>query len=312
MCEIKPECTDMEKRAIYFLQIVESGSFKQAAEVLKVQQPSLTVAIKKLENEMGVTLFTRHAQGVSLTASGELYKEYLQEQQQKQLELIHRLQDIQQREYGRIKLGCGEAWWKLFVQDAIKPFLTHSYLLSFGNHLQLLQQLKRQELDFFIGHEVVGLSPDIKVRFIPLVQDREAIYVRSSHPLYCSNNTVICGDDLESYPLLRVTAASSRDLTLLTTEQKQSFLRYEQERSQERICYDVDNLSAGLDILRETDAIMPYTSRLRSWLGEQNIACLDIEHPIQGTVGIYLNAGGVSSKIEAVIQAIQECADIVD
>lgn len=302
----------MEKRAIYFLQIAESGSFKRASEILKVQQPSLTVAIKKLETEMGVTLFTRHAQGVALTPSGELYKEYLQQQQQKQLELMHRLQDIQQRELGRIKFGCGEAWWKLFVQRALQPFLSSSYLLSFGSHLELLQKLKRQELDFFIGHEVVGLSQDVKVRFIPLFQDQEAIYVWHQHPLLLEKAPPICGDDLEPYPLLRVTPTPSRYLDLLTTEQKQDFLSYEQHRSQERICYDVDNLSVSIDLLQETDAIMPYTLRLRPWLEAQSIACLEIENPIQGTVGVYLNAGGIGSKIEAVIQAIQQAVLVLD
>lgn len=302
----------MEKRAIYFLQIAESGSFKRASKVLKVQQPSLTVSIKKLENEIGVTLFTRHAQGVSLTPSGELYKEYLQQQQQKQLELMHRLQDIQQRELGRIKVGCGEAWWTLFVQDALQPFLTRSYLLSFGSHLELLHKLKQQELDFFIGHEVVGLSQDIKVRFIPLFQDAEAIYVRQQHPLLFEKLSPICGDDLESYPLLRVTPTPSKYLKLLTTEQKQEFLRYEQNRSQERICYDVDNLSVSLDLLKQTDAIMPYTSKLKPWLEAQKITCLDIMDPIQGTVGIYMNAGGISNKIEAVIQAIQDSIQAIN
>jgi len=54
----------------YFVQIADCGNFSRAAEMLRVAQPSLSQQIKGLEEELGVSLFMRHARGVVLTELG--------------------------------------------------------------------------------------------------------------------------------------------------------------------------------------------------------------------------------------------------
>jgi len=61
----------MELRQLrYFDAVVEAGSFTAAAEQLHLAQPSLSVAIGRLETELGVALLTRTARGVEPTAAG--------------------------------------------------------------------------------------------------------------------------------------------------------------------------------------------------------------------------------------------------
>ncbi|MBQ9734411.1 MAG: LysR family transcriptional regulator [Clostridia bacterium] len=55
----------------YFQTISSVGSVSAASEILHISQPSLSAAIKSLEDEFGVLLFKRHHKGVSLTAEGE-------------------------------------------------------------------------------------------------------------------------------------------------------------------------------------------------------------------------------------------------
>jgi DNA-binding transcriptional LysR family regulator len=63
----------MEMQQIrYFLAVCDKSSFTRAAESAYVSQPSLTQAIKKLEDELGGELFTRDRSGCSLTALGRL------------------------------------------------------------------------------------------------------------------------------------------------------------------------------------------------------------------------------------------------
>ena len=50
--------------------IADTKSLNRAAEQLYVSQPSLTSAMKELENELGVTLFYRSGRGVTLTNDG--------------------------------------------------------------------------------------------------------------------------------------------------------------------------------------------------------------------------------------------------
>ena len=55
----------------YFVATVEAGSVAQASRQLYIAQPSVSSAIKALEDSFGVQLFIRHhAQGVSLTSVG--------------------------------------------------------------------------------------------------------------------------------------------------------------------------------------------------------------------------------------------------
>jgi DNA-binding transcriptional LysR family regulator len=54
----------------YFVQIAESGSLSRASDVLRIAQPSLSLQVKHLEEELGVELLVRHARGVTPTDLG--------------------------------------------------------------------------------------------------------------------------------------------------------------------------------------------------------------------------------------------------
>src|SRR3954471_18534398 len=61
----------MELRALrYFVFVAEEGSVHAGARRALVAQPALSVALKKLEREVGATLFERSPRGVTLTAAG--------------------------------------------------------------------------------------------------------------------------------------------------------------------------------------------------------------------------------------------------
>jgi len=57
----------------YFLAIVETGGFTKAADNLFISQPSLSISIKKLERELGVTLFERGNRRTILTPAGKFF-----------------------------------------------------------------------------------------------------------------------------------------------------------------------------------------------------------------------------------------------
>lgn len=54
----------------YFREIVEAGSFTRAADRVRVAQPALGLQIRKLEEELGVSLLHRHSRGVEPTEAG--------------------------------------------------------------------------------------------------------------------------------------------------------------------------------------------------------------------------------------------------
>jgi len=72
----------MNKNYRYFLTVAHELNIKH---------------IKKLESDIGVSLFHRRSKGVELTEYGRMFKSYAQEQQEKHAQLMHRFTDMQQR-----------------------------------------------------------------------------------------------------------------------------------------------------------------------------------------------------------------------
>jgi LysR family hydrogen peroxide-inducible transcriptional activator len=56
----------------FIVALAKSRNFRKAAEVCFVSQPALSLAVKKLEDELGVLLFERSRNDVIMTAVGEL------------------------------------------------------------------------------------------------------------------------------------------------------------------------------------------------------------------------------------------------
>lgn len=297
----------MDKSQQYFLAIAQSGSFKKASEHLSVSQPSLTVAIKKLENNMGVTLFHRHAKGIELTEYGILLKQHVLEQQEKQLHLMHQIEDMKQKVHGKIKLGTGEAWWELLVREVVARYQQSqpdsSFHLEFGNNQTLIHHLVKGELDLVVGHELAGLAEQTRVTFHPMFQDHEAIYVADDHPLLSADDTQ---QPLQQFPLIRVTPSHQRHQAVLSAESTRQNIISQQERTFNRVCYDIDSLTASIDMLKMSQAIMPYTDKLANWLGQRGVTTLSVNRQKIGNIGIYTKNGISSEKIELFINLLQQ------
>ncbi|CAH1706343.1 Cyn operon transcriptional activator [Lactobacillus delbrueckii subsp. delbrueckii] len=60
----------------YFNELAETRYMAQAAEKLGISQPTLSYAVKKLEEELGVPLLEREGRNIRLTVYGKVFKEY--------------------------------------------------------------------------------------------------------------------------------------------------------------------------------------------------------------------------------------------
>jgi LysR family transcriptional repressor of citA len=106
-----------------FLTAAECGNFRKSAELLFISQPSVTVHIKQLENELGVKLFERDKKKMRLTEEGKRYYEHA-----KRLIEVHQkgLDDLQSYKQGystNLSLGISP-----LLVDTILPFVLKTYL----------------------------------------------------------------------------------------------------------------------------------------------------------------------------------------
>ena len=296
----------MDKSYKQFLMVAELGNISLAANALGVSQPTLTSAMKKLEANFDAPLFVRKSKGVELTEYGRLLQQKAKEMERQHDTLIHQMADLKARKTQKIKMGTGDAWWEVFVKQALQQYSVQhpsiSLHLEFGNHLTLMNSLLHGHIDLFIGHEIEGLSDKCNVSFVPLLQDTEAVYVRSDHPLLLNHETQ---PDWHLYPLLRVTPDNERDQHLLADMTSK---HQERERKQvtERIVYDVSSLLASMDLLRTTQAVMPYPSSMATYFSQYGIKPLPSSGPVQqGTVGLYHMNGIMAEHLCELINQIK-------
>ena len=60
----------------YALMVAETGSMNEAAKKLFISQPSLSAAVRELESEMQISLFSRNSKGVVITPEGSEFLSY--------------------------------------------------------------------------------------------------------------------------------------------------------------------------------------------------------------------------------------------
>lgn len=60
----------------YVVMVAEKGTITEAAKKIFISQPSLTNAIRELENEMNITIFDRTNKGISVSKDGEVFLGY--------------------------------------------------------------------------------------------------------------------------------------------------------------------------------------------------------------------------------------------
>ena len=77
------------RRLLYFCTIVEQGQISRAAKYLHITQPSLSLSLKELEDELGITLIYREKGKWQITEQGQSF--YIEAQR-----ILTQLDDLQQ------------------------------------------------------------------------------------------------------------------------------------------------------------------------------------------------------------------------
>jgi len=113
----------MDVRALrYSLAIARFGSFTRAAESLHVAQPALSVAIKKLEVELGVTLFVRKAHRVEPTVEGRILLARAERIFNEMDSAVHEIADAIELRSGVIRLGMPPMFGLEYFPSVIAQF----------------------------------------------------------------------------------------------------------------------------------------------------------------------------------------------
>lgn len=105
-----------------FMRVARAGSVSRAAAELRLAQPALSRQIKKLEHELGVSLFARHGRGVRLSAAGSLLLERAEAITQLVQQTGEEIREDRSPVRGRITLGVPPAAGRLLIPPFVERF----------------------------------------------------------------------------------------------------------------------------------------------------------------------------------------------
>lgn len=164
-----------------FKMITECGTMTQAAEELSISQPALSTMLKKLEEELGVSLFDRTKNKITINEAGQLALRYTNEILERAEAMKSELHDFERRERV-IKAGfCdpGPLWYCTPVFSMLRPDLElNARLIDSGDRTENL--LYNHTYDFVMTTEPVKNRDVVSV---PVLKDRVMLSVYRDSPI---------------------------------------------------------------------------------------------------------------------------------
>jgi len=137
-----------------FYWVARERNLSRAAERLFVTQPSVSHAIRQLEEQLGVNLFHRGPRGVTLTEEGQLLFDHV-EQAFQALESAERMIGDQSRLLrGELRIGGSDSLIKHYLLPSLSRFCSdypgiHLNLVN-GTTAEIIRQVKEGRIDFGI------------------------------------------------------------------------------------------------------------------------------------------------------------------
>ena len=138
----------------YFLITAENKNISKAATELGIRQPSLSLAIKRLEETLSSNLFIRSKKGVSLTREGKLLFQKAQELLNLWEETVSEVTNIKFDLSGTIRFGCHSSVGLYSLRHFLPKFLSKNPKV----HISIENDLSRNILDKIVNSELdIGL-----------------------------------------------------------------------------------------------------------------------------------------------------------
>ncbi len=111
-----------EKELLYIISIADEASISRAAKKLFIAQPSLSQALKRIEDSLHTSLFIRSSSGLRLSPSGECYYKYAKQILRLYDNMKSEIQDIDNLIIGKINLGCTNYLSLVMLPEIIAEF----------------------------------------------------------------------------------------------------------------------------------------------------------------------------------------------
>lgn len=193
----------------YVIAVAENKTISGAAEKVYISQPSLTASIHQLEDEMGITIFSRTNKGIEVTSEGEEFLGYAR-QVLEQASLLEERFTGSARPSSSFSVSCQHYSFAVnaFV-DVIKEFGGNKYKFTIRETqtYEIIEDVSKLKSEIGVlyltskNEEIITkLLKKNDLEFTELFTAPSHVFISDSNPL--AKKTSITLEDLQPYPYL--------------------------------------------------------------------------------------------------------------
>ena len=174
------EITQLE----FFLKIVEEGSFSRAAERAFRTQPAVSLAIRRLEEEIGAPLFDRSQKSPTLTETGQVFHGYAQRIISLRDQARAAVKELSELRTGRVRVGANESTSLYLLPEVILAFRARHPQVKVEIYRHASERLPREILDRNVDLALTANEPlDRDLEGFPILKDELILIMSPSHTL---------------------------------------------------------------------------------------------------------------------------------
>ncbi len=278
----------------YVYELYKEQNFTNASKKLFISQPSLSAAIKNIEDKVGAQLFERTGHGIKLTEIGKEYIEAAEKMLNAENEFKNKLNDIYNLESGSITVGGANYVSSYILPKIITRFTSlHpniSIKLKEANSYNLNQMLLNDEIDILVD----SLDDTCELTKYPLCKEKIFLCVPKDYkinkylkkhqikPESIRNST----QDLDSVQAVSIDVFKNEQYILLK-EENDMYIRamkvFQKKNIAPKVAFSVDQLNisyaladSGVGLCFITDTFFKYAHH------RENVLLYKIEEESNG------------------------------
>lgn len=253
-----------------FLCVADEKSFSRAAEKMLRTQPALSIAIKRLEEELGEPLFDRSSRAGNLTEAGKILYSYAQRIVNLREEAREAVGELRGMFRGRLTIGANESTSHYMLPQLLLEYRRRHPQIRIEVHRSVSERIPHEVLERNLDFGFVSYDPvHASLQSIEVNRDLLTLVVPPGHPL--AGRSKVTVRELGDFQFV---AHHAR-----TPARERIFELFRQHRTPLNICVDLATLETIKDfVMRDVGiAILP-----RLTVAEEIAAGRLIEVPVSG------------------------------
>ncbi len=196
-----------------FLSVIKNRSFTRASEELFLTQPTVSIQMKSLEEELGVKLFDLSGKKVFPTEAGRTLEFYARQIFSILKEMNGALDELKGLKRGAIRIGTSTTVGFYIIPDILAGFKSKypgiSINLKISNTAKIEEEIHNDELDIGI---VGGHITKKQLQIRDFLEDRILLVVNPLHP-WAKRRRILLEELKNAYFLIREKGSATRDIT---------------------------------------------------------------------------------------------------